>query len=137
MSRTNETLYINKNNETNESLYHILWLVMCACKYRLNKGRRDDRFIWNPSTFERKCDKSCGIWEYLDYANFKYSERLIDKLADECNENIDGDEMIYNATLYDYKRVCKPCTLKIVLLIITFIIIMGISGACFYFYWHK
>ena len=52
MSRTNETLYINKNNETNESLYHILWLVTCACKYRLNKGRRDDRFIWNPSTFE-------------------------------------------------------------------------------------
>ena len=97
----------------------------------------DDRFIWNPSTFECKCDKSCDIWENLDYENFKYSERLIDKLADECNENIDGDEMIYNATLYDYKRVCKYYTLKIVLLIITFIIIMGISGMCFYFYWHK
>ena len=48
-----------------------------------NKG-----FIWNPSNCEREYDKSCGIGEYLDYKNCKCREKIIDKLVEECSENI-------------------------------------------------
>ena len=43
--------------------------------------------------------------------NCKCRDRLIDKLADECKGNVDGNEMIYNATLNDYERVCKSSKL--------------------------
>ena len=38
----------------------------------------------------------CG--EYLDYKNCKCRKRIIDMLAEECSENINGNEMIYNDT---------------------------------------
>ena len=41
--------------------------------------------------------------------------------------------MVYNGTLNNYGRVC---TLHIVLIIITFITIIGISGGCVCFYWY-
>ena len=72
--------------------------------------------------------------EYLDYANCKHSKRLIDKLVEECSEDINGNEMIYNVGLNNHERVCKDCTIFIVLLIITFIIIMGTASVCIYFY---
>ena len=100
----------------------------------IHKGRCDDGFIWNPSTCKCKCDKSCNVGEYLDYVNCKCKKRLIDKLLEKIDEYTDGSKMVYNATLSDYGRVCKSCTLYVVLLIIAFIIIMDISGAYFYFY---
>ena len=60
----------------------------------------------------------------------------IDKLVEECDEDTDGNEIVYNATLYDYGRVCKTCTLDPVFSITALIIIMGINGLCFYFYLH-
>ena len=48
------------------------------------------------------------------------------KPAEKFDEGIDP-------TLCDYRRLCKSCTLYLVLLIIAFIMIMGISGACFIF----
>ena len=30
--------------------------------------------------------------------------KLVDKLVEECSENIDGSEMIYNGTLNDHKK---------------------------------
>ena len=101
----------------------------------IGEGRCDDRFIWNPSICECECDKSCDAGEYLDYANCKCRKKLIDNLVEKCDKDIDGNEMVYNVTLNDYERACKSCTVQIVLLIITFTIIMGISGACFYFYY--
>ena len=44
--------------------------------------------------------------------------------------------MIYNGTLNDYENVCNSCTIYIVLLVIAFLIIIGISSAHFYFYWY-
>ena len=44
--------------------------------------------------------------------------------------------MIYNATLNDHRKVCNSCTIYIVLLVITFLIIIGISSAYFYFHWY-
>ena len=59
----------------------------------------DKGFIWNPSNCECEYDKSCDIGEYLDYKNCKCSKIIIDKLVEECSENIDGNEMFYNETL--------------------------------------
>ena len=42
---------------------------------------------------------SAIYWLYLSYKNWECSEKLIDKLAEEYREDIDGNEMIYNANL--------------------------------------
>ena len=78
------------------------------CKYKklIDKGRWDDGFIWNPCLYECECDKSCDAGECLDYANCKCRKRLIDKLVEKRDEDIDGNKIIYNAKLYDSGRVC-------------------------------
>ena len=97
---------------------HIKWHKTCKCKYRLDasicnnkqrwndgKCRReckeliqkamfDEGLIWNPSNCECECDKSCDIGDYLDYENSKCKKRIIDRLFEECCENIDGNEML-------------------------------------------
>ena len=54
----------------------------------IDKGTCDKGFIWNPSNCQCKCDKSCDIGEYLDYKNCKCRKKLVDKLVEECTENI-------------------------------------------------
>ena len=78
----------------------------CECKELIDKGICDKGFNWNPSNCECECDKSCDAGEYLDYKNCKCRKSLVDKLVDECSENIDEKElhqnkMIYNSTLND------------------------------------
>ena len=58
------------------------------------------------SICEYKCDKSCNIWQYLDYKNCKCREELTDKLVEKFSEDINGNEIIYNVTLSDYEKVC-------------------------------
>ena len=36
-----------------------------------------------------ECDKGCDVGDYLDYENCKRRKRFVNKLADECDENID------------------------------------------------
>ena len=104
----------------------------CECKELIDKGRCDKEFIWTPSICECEFDKSCDVGEYLDYANCNWRKRLIDKLVEECSENIDGNEMIYNATLNDYEKVCNSFTVYTVLLVMLFIISISISSAFTY-----
>ena len=74
MSRTNEITHIkwhktckcrldasvcNNKQRWNKDKYR------CDCKEVVNKAIFDKRFIWNPSSCERECDKSCDIGEYL------------------------------------------------------------------------
>ena len=59
----------------------------CECK-ELIKGMCDKGFIWNPSNCECECDKLCYIRTCLDYKNCKCRKRIIDKLVEECSENI-------------------------------------------------
>ena len=73
----------------------------------IGKGRCDKGFIWNHSICECECDKSCDFGEYLDYENCKCKKRRIDKLVEECSEDINGIEMVYNMTLNDHRIVCK------------------------------
>ena len=100
----------------------------------IDKGRCDTGFIWNSSNCECECDKSCDIGQYLDYKNCKCRKELISKLVEECSENIDQNEMIYNATLNDHRKVCNSCTIYIVLLVMFFIISISISSAFIYFH---
>ena len=126
MSKTNATKYIK-------------WHKTCTCRCRLNasvcnnKQRwNDDKcrskckelinkgFIWNPSNCECEYDKSCDIGEYLDYKNCKCRIMIIDKLIEECSENIDENEMIYNETLdiissSDNNKASDSCIVYIVL----------------------
>ena len=107
----------------------------------IDKGICDKRFNWNPSSCEWECDKSCDVGEYLDYKNCKGIKRLVDKLVEECSENIDGkklhlSEMFYNSTLIDYEKLCRSCTTYIVLFVILFIISISISSTFIYFNWY-
>ena len=104
----------------------------------------DKGFIWNPSNCECECDKSCDIGEYLDYKNCKCRKRIVDKLVEECSENIDGNEMLYNKTLNAiplnaiplnvYKKVCNSCVIYIVLFVV--FLIRSICVCCVFIYFH-
>ena len=85
---------------------------------------------------ECECDKSCNVWEYLDYKNCKCRKRLVDKLVEEYKGNIDGIKLIHNNTLNVYKNVRGSCTIYIVLLGVFFIISITISCDFLYFYWY-
>ena len=146
MSRTNETRHIewhetckykcrldasicnNKQHWNNDK-------CRCECKELIDKGICDTGFIWNSSNCEFQCDNSCDIGEYLDYKNCKYRNKLVDKLAEECSETIDGNKMVYNKTLNDYRKKYNSCTIYIILFVIAFLIIIGISSGIIYFHW--
>ena len=42
---------------------------------------------------------------YLDYKNWECRKKLVHKLAEQCSEIIDGNEMSDNVN--DYEKVCK------------------------------
>ena len=140
MSRTNETKYI-KFHKT------------CKCKCRLNasvcnnkqrwsegkcrreckklidKGSCDKEFIWNCSDCECECDKLCDIGEYLDCENCKCRKKLVDKLVEECTENVDEKD-IYPAKLHSDETitpVCSSYTIYIILFSLFFTISIGIA----------
>ena len=106
----------------------------------------DNGFIWNPSNCECECDKSYDIGESLDYKNCKCRNKLVDKLVEECSENIDGNEMLYNETsfvislntipLNIYKKVCNSCAIYIVLFAVFFITNICNSSVFIYFHWY-
>ena len=52
-----------------------------------NKG-----FIFNPSNCDCECDKLCNIGQYLDYKTCICRKRIVDKLDEDCSENIDRNK---------------------------------------------
>ena len=114
----------------------------CRSEYKelIDKGTYDKGFIWNPSNCECECDKSCDVGEHLSVENCKCRKRLIDKLVEECSENIDGNEMPYNETLdvislNVYKKMCNSCTMYIVLFVLFFIRSICIISVLIYFFY--
>ena len=69
----------------------------------------------------------------MQYENCKCKKEIVDELVEECNENIDGNEMIYNVTLNDYRNVSRSCTIYVVLFVIALLVIIVISNAFIYF----
>ena len=136
MSRTNETRNVSWHETCtckcrldvsvcNDKLRWNNNKCRCECKELIDKGRLNKGFIWNPSNCKCECDKSSDVVEYLNYANCKCRKRLIDKLVEECNEDINENEIIYNTTLNEKN-------IFIVLFVIGFLIIIGISSAFIY-----
>ena len=152
ISRTNETRHIKWHEtckckcrlDTNVCKSKQRWnkeKFRCECKELIVNGRCNKSFICNPSNCECECDKSCDIAAYLDYKICKCRKKIIDKSVEECNENIDGNKMIYNGSvnaipLNDKKKVCDSCTIYVVLLIIFLLVSISISSAFIYFHWY-
>ena len=137
MSRSNETSHI-KLDETCKCICR-LDAIICnnkqrqnndkcrfECKELIDKSVCDKGYASNPSNCESKCDESCDIGEYLDYENCKCRKRLIDKLADECDENMDEEVEIVSES----KNKCRSCILYIVVFSIFFSVNVGIA-VCF------
>ena len=86
------------------------------------------------SNCECECNKSCDFCEYLDYENCKCRKRLVDKLVEERNENID-EEKLTEIALFEHKNECVCYyTVFIVLGEIFLTICIGIST---YFVYYK
>ena len=134
MSRSNETRHMERH-ETCECTCKLDASVSnnkqrcnddkcrCECKELIDKSVCDEGFIWNPSNCECKYDKTCNVGEYLDYENCKCRKKLVDKLTEECTENVDEVKI---ASENKHKNKCSSCTLYIVLFSIIFTINIGI-----------
>ena len=102
------------------------------CKELIYKRMWDQGFIWIPSNCKYECEKLCDPGDYLDYKNCRCRKRLIDKPVEECNENIDGNEIIYNDALNDYGKYA----IFVQSLAIFFIISISITTVFTYFHWY-
>ena len=92
-----------------------------------DKGVCDKGYAWNPSNCECKCDKSYGV---VEYENCKCKKRLIDKLVDECDENIDEVKIVSESK--------NKCNSYILLYIVLFSIFFTINaGIATYFIYYK
>ena len=99
----------------------------------IDKAVCDKGYAWNPSNCECECDKSCDVGEYLNYENCKCRERLVDKLVEERNDNID-EAKLTEIALFEHKNECVCYyTVFIVLGAIALIVSIGI-GAYFVHY---
>ena len=86
---------------------------------------------------ECECNKSYDVGKYLDHENCKCRKKLVDKLIEECAENID-EVKLAKITLAENgnKHKYSSCTLYIVLFSVIFTIKIGISTYFIYFYWY-
>ena len=109
----------------------------CKCKELVDKGICDKGFIWNPRNCQCKCDKPCGIGEYLDYRNCVCRNSIVNKLIEECTDVIDENK-IYNETLNTIPSDdFTSCTLYIVLFAV-FLTTSVVTGCSFiYFHWYR
>ena len=141
MSRTNETRHIkwhetckykcrldasvcnNKQRWNNDK-------CQCECKELIDKGICDKGYIWNPSNCKCECDKSCDFGEYVDYENCKCIKRLVDKLIEEYNENIEETSLI---KINSAKCKSNSCILYIVLFSVLFTINIRIATYFLYY----
>ena len=113
----------------------------CACKELIDKGICDKGFVWNSNNCACECAKSCDIGEYLDYKSCECRKRIIDKLVEECSENIYENETLdiipLNAIpLNIYKKVCNYCVVYIVIFIIFLIESIWICSVFIHFHWY-
>ena len=66
----------------------------CECKELIDNSVCDKGSAWNLSNCECECDKSYDAGEYLDYENCKCRKKLVDKLVEECIENIEETGLV-------------------------------------------
>ena len=152
MSRTNEIRHIKwhktckckcrldasiSNNKQRWNHYK----CRCQCKELIDKGMCDKGFIWNPIDCECECDKSRDIGEYLDYKNCRCRKKIIDKVVEECSENIDGNELFYSETLdiisSSDNKTSNSCVVYIILFSVFLIISISMAIYVYFFLYLK
>ena len=96
----------------------------------IDKSVCDKGSIWNPINCECECEKSCDVVAYLDYENCKCKKKLVDKLANECTENVEEVRLAKVAPAKEgkNKHKCSSCSPYIVLFSIDFTINVGIGA---------
>ena len=108
----------------------------CECKELIDKGVCDKGFIWNPSNCKCECDKLCDVGEYLDYENCKRRKKLVDKLVEECTENVEEVKLAKRTSAeHENMHKCSSCPLYIMLFSILFTINVGVGTYFIYFHW--
>ena len=123
-----DTSVCNNKQRWNDDKYQ------CECKKLIDKGVCDKGCACNPSNCECECDKSCDVGEYLDYKNCKCRKSLVDKLVEECNENID-EAKLTEIALFEQKNECAcHYTVFIILGVIVITICIGIGAYYTYKY---
>ena len=150
MSRTNETRHIKWHRTCNyirrldaRICNKQKWndgKCRCECKELIDRGVCDKGFIWNPSNCECDCDKSCGIVEYLGYKNCKCRKKIIYKLTEECSENINGNEVLYNETYIissSGNETSNSCIVCIILFLMFLIISISMAIYVYFFIYLK
>ena len=75
----------------------------------IGTGICDEGFIWNPSNCECECDKSCNVGEYLDCENCKCGKKLVDKLVEECTENVEEVKLAKITSAEDENKHKNKC----------------------------
>ena len=97
----------------------------------------DKGFIWNPSNCECEFDKSCDIGQYIDYENCKCRKKLVDRLIEECTENIEETKLVQKTLAKnENKHRCSSYILFIVLLLLSFTKIIEIAPCLVYSRWY-
>ena len=124
MCRLDASVWNNKQRWNNDK-------YQCECKELIDKGICDKGYIWNPSNCKCECDKSCDFGEYLGHENCKCRKRLVDKLIEECNENIEETILI---KINSIKCKHNSCMLYIALFSMFFTINIGVAT---YFVYYK
>ena len=127
ISRTNETRHI-EGHETSKCKCRLDASVCnikqrwnddkcrCESKELIDKGVCYKGSIWNRSNCECERDKSCDVGEYLDYKICKCRKKLVDKLIEECTENVEEVKLAkITSTENENKHKCCSYTLYIVL----------------------
>ena len=93
--------------------------------------------MWQRIYCECEFDKSCDIGEYSDYENCKCRKKLIDKLVEECTENIEEKRLVEKTSVKnENKDKYSSCTQYIVLFSIFFTINIGIGIYFVYSHWY-
>ena len=103
ISRTNETRYVSCHKTCKCK-------CRCECKELTNKRICDEGFIWNPSKCECECDRSCVFGQYyIYYESCKCRKKIIDKLVEDCKENIDEILMIVLLVIFSMISIGISC----------------------------
>ena len=143
MSRTNETRHI-KWHETCKCTCKLDATVCnkkqrwsddecrCECKELIDKGVCNNGYAWNPSNCECEWDKSCDVGEYLDYENCKCRKKLVDKLVEECNENID-EAKLNEIALLEHKNKCV-CSYAVLIVLAVIASTVSIETGAYFTY---
>ena len=146
MQLTNETRYI-KWYETCKCICRLNGIICnrkqqwneekcrCECKELIDKKVCNKGFIWNPSNCECECDKSCNIGEYLANKSCKCRKKLVDSLAEECTETIKEIKLTNITKNENSYYKCGSCKVYIVIMIVVFIIVTGITIYFIYYNW--